>query len=189
MHVAQQQIQVRMPCGVYFGSTFHLTRIGGEPIFRSRTLWPTALLLVVAAPGTAQDLSGSAEQLELDSPLVAVTQSRSVGDRLALTTLGTVAGIAAMGVVGYRIDSARDVPSEDPGAAGFLIGGLVGSALGSALTSHLASDGERSLARRLLITGGISAVGLGLAWFADDNGAEGVIILSIPISQILSMSL
>lgn len=151
-------------------------------------LAPTLLVAAfLAVPGAT-----AAQSLYLSQPdrhtgahvpneVVLDDRGRRLGGAIAGAAAGTVVG----GFLGYRIDRARGVPSENPGLFGMLGGALLGSTVGSALGAHAGADGEGSLGRRLLVTTGIAVMGSGLV-AASEGEFQLAFVISIPLAQVLA---
>ena len=59
----------------------------------------------------------------------APSSSSDLANSVIIATIGSALGVFGGGLLGYSIDRARGVPSEDPGLSGFIYGALATSAL------------------------------------------------------------
>jgi hypothetical protein len=82
-----------------------------------------------------------------------------VANSVIIAALGSATGLFVGGLLGASIDSARDVPSEDPGLSGLIYGAAAGSALLSPTLLYLAHDRQGPIGRALLFSVGATSLG------------------------------
>ena len=160
--------------------------IVGMTVFGRRTFGVCALLLALGRldAASAQQLRVSSSFVDLQavsvqlSPQVVVVPERSITNSFFIAAAGSVFGAMAGGFLGYSIDRARDVPSEDPGLAGLIIGGLAGSAIGSPALLHVANDGRGSLGWATLLSVAGTTFAAAALW--DD----GQFLIVVPAVQV-----
>jgi len=95
-----------------------------------------------------------------------------------IAAIGSAAGILVGGLLGASIDTARNVPSEDPGLSGFIYGAAAGSALLAPTLLFLANDRQGPFGRALLLSVTATALGTLALWSHD------AALLVVPVIQI-----
>lgn len=127
-----------------------------------------ACVLALAAPASAQE-SASCDRVP---GVKAATVVASLGGSLAGGFLG--------GVAGYKLDRARNVPSEDPGLAGMIYGTLLGSALAAPLLAARAEGSCASTGPAVLLSLGATA----LAGAVILGSNDGFTLPLLPLAQL-----
>ena len=103
-----------------------------------------------------------------------------VTNSVLIAAVGSALGILVGGFTGYSIDRARDVPSEDPGLAGFIYGAGIGSALLAPTLLYLANDRRGPLGRAVLLSAAGTALGTWALWLWPHEA----VVVAIPAIQI-----
>jgi hypothetical protein len=84
-----------------------------------------------------------------------------------IAAVGSALGIFAGGFLGYTVDRARDVPSEDPGLGGLIFGSLAGSALLSPTLLYVANGHRGPFGRALMLSIAGTTVAAAAFWNAE----------------------
>jgi hypothetical protein len=103
-----------------------------------------------------------------------------VTNSVLIAAVGSALGILVGGFTGYSIDRARDVPSEDPGLAGFIYGAGIGSALLSPTLLYLSNDRRGPFSRAVLLSVAGTALGTWALWLWPHEA----VVIAIPVIQI-----
>jgi hypothetical protein len=129
----------------------------------------TSAQQISVAPTPSVGAAASGQSFVVDFQDVADARPTPAMSLFALGLIGSVAGGYGGGWMGYRLDRARDVPSEDPGLMGAILGALTGSIAGTTIAVHLADRRRGPAGQKLL--GALVGTAAGLAFAAAaDNG-------------------
>ena len=98
--------------------------------------------------------------------------STDLANSVLIAAVGSATGFLVGGLIGYSVDNARGVPSEDPGLSGLVYGALAASALFAPSLLHVANNRRGAWGRAVVL----SVAGTAFAAFAFRDLDGGLIV-------------
>ena len=157
----------------------YIRAMESAPSYHGRVFLGALLLACICARAAAAQVSDSSLRggWRVDDAVLHTLQataprsSSDLANSVIIATIGSAVGVFGGGFLGYSIDRARGVPSEDPGLNGFIYGALVTSALLTPSLLYVANR-QGSWPRAVLL----SAAGTAFAALAFRDLDRGLLI-------------